>query len=179
MSIFAVRRGIEMELMHTAGGQIVARPPAGSPPYAALILVMWWVMMVAMILPTAAPTVLLVTTLASVRLTNSSLVPTTAMLFASGYLLVWSGFSLCATLLQWRLDEAGLLFENIAFGNAILASTVLIAAGIYQWTPLKNTCLRHCRSLTEFLVRHCRRSFRSRVSLRSAARIVSSGNQRG
>jgi len=171
--------GVETEMMDMGGGRMMAMMPVWSRPYAVLILVMWWVMMVAMILPTAAPTVLLVTTLASVRLTNSSLVPTTAMLFASGYLLVWSGFSLCATLLQWRLDEAGLLFENIAFGNAILASTVLIAAGIYQWTPLKNTCLRHCRSLTEFLVRHCRRSFRSRVSLRSAARIVSSGNQRG
>jgi predicted metal-binding membrane protein len=44
----------------------------------------------------------------------------------------------------------------MAFGNGILAGTVLIAAGVYQWTPLKDTCLRHCRSPTEFLVRHWR-----------------------
>jgi predicted metal-binding membrane protein len=35
-----------------------------------------------------------------------------------------------------------------------LASTVLIAAGVYQWTPLNNTCLTHCRSPTEFMIRH-------------------------
>ena len=44
----------------------------------------------------------------------------------------------------------------MALGNAILVSTVLIAAGVYQWTTLKDTCLRHCRSPTEFLVRHWR-----------------------
>jgi predicted metal-binding membrane protein len=45
----------------------------------------------------------------------------------------------------------------MAFANAILAGTVLIAAGVYQWTPLKDTCLRHCRSPNDFLVRHWRR----------------------
>jgi predicted metal-binding membrane protein len=75
----------------------------------------------------------------------------------SGYLLVWCGFSLAATLLQWVLDEAGLLSETIAFGNWTSAGAVLVAAGIYEWTPLKDACLRHCRSPTEFLVRHWRR----------------------
>jgi len=148
--------GIEMEMMDMGGGQMMAMLPAWSPTYAALISVMWWVMMVAMMLPTAAPTVLLVTSLAWDRLANPNLVPTAALLFASGYLLVWCGFSLAATLLQWSLDNAGLLSERIAFGDAILASTVLIAAGVYQWTPLKDACLRHCRSPSEFLFRHLR-----------------------
>ena len=111
-------------------------------------------MMVAMMLPTAAPTVVLVTSLAWDRLANPNLVPATALLFASGYLLVWCGLSIAATLLQYVLDEAGLLSGRMAFGDAILASTVLIAAGLYQWTPLKDACLRHCRSPTEFLFRH-------------------------
>ena len=148
--------GIEMEMMDMGGGQMMAMLPAWSPTYAALISVMWWVMMVAMMLPTAAPTVLLVTSLAWDRLANPKLVPATALLFASGYLLVWCGFSLAATLLQWSLDNAGLLSERMAFGDAILASTVLIAAGVYQWTPLKDACLRHCRSPSEFLFRHLR-----------------------
>src|SRR6516165_3851982 len=79
------------------GGQMMVTPSAWSPRYAVLICVMWWVMMVAMMLPTAAPTVLLVTTLAWDRLSNSN-IPATALLFASGYLLVWSSFSLAATL---------------------------------------------------------------------------------
>jgi len=148
--------GVEMEMMDMGGRQMMAMLPAWSPTYAALISVMWWVMMVAMMLPTAAPTVLLVTSLAWDRLANPNLVPATALLFASGYLLVWCGFSLAATLLQWSLDNAGLLSERIAFGDAILASTVLIAAGVYQWTPLKDACLRHCRSPSEFLFRHLR-----------------------
>ena len=150
--------GIEMVMMDTDGRQTMAMLPAWSPGYAALISVMWWMMMVAMMLPTAAPTVLLVTSLAWDRLANSNLVPATALLFASGYLLVWCGFSLAATLLQSGLDNAGLLSDRMAFGNAILVSTVLIAAGVYQWTPLKDACLRHCRSPTEFLIRHWRPS---------------------
>jgi len=145
--------GMEMDM---GGGPKTVAPSAWSPPYAVLISLMWWVMMVAMMLPTAAPTVLLVTTLTWDRLPNPNLVPAAAMLFASGYLLVWSGVSLAATLLQWRLENAGLLSETMAFGNEILASTVLVAAGLYQWTPLKDTCLRHCRSPTEFLIRHWR-----------------------
>ena len=143
--------GIEMDM---GGGQMMAILPAWSPGYAVLICVMWSVMMVAMMLPTAGPTVLLVTSLAWDRLANSNLVPVTALLFASGYLLVWSIFSLAATLMQWGLNNAGLLSERMAFCDAILASTVLIAAGVYQWTPLKDACLRHCRSPTEFLICH-------------------------
>ena len=145
--------GMEMDI---DDGPKTAALSAWSLPYTVLISLMWWVMMVAMMLPTAAPTVLLVTTLAWDRLPNPNLVPAAAMLFASGYLLVWSGFSIAATLLQWRLDNAGLLSETMAFGNGILASSVLVAAGLYQWTPLKDACLRHCRSPTEFLIRHWR-----------------------
>jgi predicted metal-binding membrane protein len=148
--------GINMEMMDMGGGQMMAMPPEWSVPYAALIFVMWAVMMVAMMLPGAAPTVLLVTTVASDRTANFKVVPAIAMLFASGYLLVWCGFSLAATLLQWGLGEAGLLSETMAFGNGPLAGAVLVAAGIYEWTPLKETCLRHCHSPRQFLVRHWR-----------------------
>jgi predicted metal-binding membrane protein len=145
--------GIGMEM---DGRLMMAMPSRWNLPYAALILAMWIVMMMAMMLPSAAPTVLLVTVLAEDRLDNSNLVPATAMLFASGYLLVWCGFSLAATLLQWGLDQAALLSETMAFTNAAFASAVLIAAGVYQWTPLKDACLRHCRSPTGFLVRNWR-----------------------
>ena len=146
----------DMEGMGQGGGQMMTLLPEWSLPYAVLIFVMWGAMMVAMMLPTAAPTVLLVTALAWDRTANSNFIPALAMLFALGYLLVWFGFSLVATLMQWGLDEAGLLSQTMAFGNMMLAGTVLIAAGVYQWTPLKDTCLRHCRSPTDFLIRHWR-----------------------
>ena len=149
--------GIGMEVVDAGGTQTAAAPPAWSPPYALLVLVMWVVMMAAMMLPTAAPTVLLVAALAWERFGDTNLVPARAMLFAVGYLLTWCGFSLLATLLQWGLDEAGLLSDRMALGNAILAGAVLVGAGVYQLTPLKDACLRHCRSPTDFLVRHWRR----------------------
>ena len=148
--------GLNMGIMGTGGGQIMAMPFEWSAQYATLIFVMWAVMMAAMMLPSAAPTVLLVTTLASDRTVDAKPLPVTAMLFASGYLLVWCGFSVAATLLQWGLDEAELLSETMAFDNGTAAGAVLIAVGIYEWTPLKDACLRHCRSPTEFLVRHWR-----------------------
>ena len=148
--------GLNMEMMDMGGGQMMAMPLEWSAQYVALIFVMWAVMMAAMMLPSAAPTVLLVTTLASDRTVDAKPLPVTAMLFASGYLLVWCGFSVAATLLQWGLDEAGLLSETMAFDNGTAAGAVLIAVGIYEWTPLKDACLRHCRAPTDFLVRHWR-----------------------
>ena len=92
--------GIETEMRDTGGGHMTAMPREWSLPYAVLIFVMWAVMMAAMMLPGAAPTVLLVAVLAPGPLANSTRIPATAMLFASGYLLAWGGFSLAAMFLQ-------------------------------------------------------------------------------
>ena len=121
-----------------------------TPGYAALIFLMWAIMMVAMMLPSAAPTILLVAALARGRSMPS------AGLFTLGYVLVWIGFSLVATLLQWGLDKAGMLSETMAASSAVIAGIVLIAAGVYQWTPLKQACLRHCRTPLAFLTHHWR-----------------------
>jgi predicted metal-binding membrane protein len=146
--------GIEMDEMDMGGGQIMLMVPPWTPGYAALIFVMWSIMMMAMMLPSAAPTILLVSALA--RNHSITSVPT-AGLFTLGYMLVWVGFSLAATLLQWGLDSAGVLSEAMAARSAAVAGCVLIAAGIYQWTHLKQACLRHCRSPLAFLLHHWRK----------------------
>jgi predicted metal-binding membrane protein len=112
-------------------------------------------MMAAMMLPSAAPTILLVAKIAGNQGAVGSGMPMTA-LFAFGYIAVWAGFSLAATLLQWSLDRLGILSESMASQSAAVAGLILVAAGLYQWSPLKQTCLRHCRSPLEFLVRHWR-----------------------
>jgi len=155
--------GMKMAMMDMGDGLMMPMPPDWSVAYAALIFTMWVVMMVAMMLPSAAPTILLVSNLASDRTANPTLVPATAMLFATGYLLVWCGFSLAATLLQWGLDEARLFSETMALGNWTSVGAVFVAAGIYEWTPLKDACLRHCRSPGEFLLRHWRRGAQGAV----------------
>ena len=146
--------GIEMPMMDMGGGRMMAMAPEWTLGYGAVIFAMWAVMMVAMMLPGAAPMILLAAALDRQR--GAAGAARHSALFAIGYLLVWGGFSLAATLLQWGLDTAGLLSETMAAGNRILAGAVLVAAGIYEWTPLKNACLSHCRSPLAFLVQHWR-----------------------
>lgn len=142
--------GLGMEQMDMGGGQKMTMAPAWTPGYAALIVVMWVVMMAAMMLPSATPTILLVDALARQRASGSQ---ATAQ-FILGYLVVWVGFSLLASGLQWSLVRVALLNDDMASGSPTLVGILLIAAGIYQWTPLKQACLAHCRSPFDFLTRH-------------------------
>jgi len=66
--------------------------------------------------------------------------------FVAGYLLAWTGFALVATLAQWALDRAALLDSTMTSASKVLGGGMLIAAGIYQWTPLKEVCLAKCQS---------------------------------
>jgi predicted metal-binding membrane protein len=149
--------GIGMEIMDMGSGQVIPMPPAWTPSYAALILVMWIVMMVAMMLPSAAPVILLVAAL--MRQGQGSRGQGATWLFALGYLAVWSAFSVVATALQWGLDSIGQLSETMASNNAMLAGGLAIVAGVYQWTPWKQACLRQCRSPLEWVTRDWRKGF--------------------
>jgi predicted metal-binding membrane protein len=148
--------GVPMAMMDMGGGQMMAMPAEWTPAYALLIVTMWVVMMVAMMLPAALPVVLLAATIDRRR--GASGMPGRSALFTSGYLLAWTGFSIAATALQWALDTVGLLSESMAMANRLLAGAILLAAGIYQWTSLKEACLAHCRSPMGFLMQHWRAS---------------------
>jgi predicted metal-binding membrane protein len=144
------------EMMDMGAGQMMAMPPEWSLAYGLVIFAMWAVMMLAMMLPSAAPVTLLVASVARKRATADDAVHVSTALFVLGYLSVWLAFAAAATTMQWALDEVGLLSETMAFGNIVLAGSVLVAAGIYQWTPLKEACLRHCRSPLDFILFHWR-----------------------
>jgi predicted metal-binding membrane protein len=149
--------GVAMNTMEMGGGQMTAMPAHWTLGYGLVVFAMWAVMMVAMMLPSAAPVTLLVAAIARKRAAAGDGRPgLPAALFVSGYLAVWFGFAAAATLLQWQLDRAGLLSETMALGSIVVAGSVLIGAGIYQWTPLKQACLRHCRSPFDFLLHHWR-----------------------
>jgi predicted metal-binding membrane protein len=121
--------------------------------YLALMFLMWAVMMVAMMLPSALPSILIFQR--AIRNDPTVRSPARRMLaFAAGYVVAWSAFSIAATLLQWALAEAALLSPMMVSVSPRLGGAILIAAGLYQWTPLKNACLRHCRSPLAFLVEH-------------------------
>lgn len=115
---------------------------------------MWAVMMVGMMTPSAAPVVLL---FAGMRhRSGAQRVPAVVAAFVTGYLLVWVLFSAGAALAQWGLHQAALLSPAMTTSSARLGAAILIAAGVYQLTPFKGTCLTHCRSPLGFLMSHWR-----------------------
>lgn len=75
-------------------------------------------------------------------------------IFASGYLLAWTAFSLAATTGQWALERGLLLTPMMASSTSIFSGLVLLAAGLFQWTPLKHACLRRCQAPLAFIQRY-------------------------
>lgn len=134
----------------------MATPASWSLGYALLMFCMWWVMMIAMMLPSAAPMILLharVYRSDKARIGESGLLSTTT--FTLGYLLAWGLFSAVAAALQWAFERTGLLSPMLMNSTSILfAGIILLFAGAYQLTPIKQACLRHCRGPIQFLSQH-------------------------
>lgn len=127
-----------------------------TPAYALLIFLMWWIMMIAMMVPSAAPMLLLFTAVKKAG-ADTRQAHRDNFLFLCGYLLAWCLFSALATALQWELELVGLSNgPMMTVSSRALAGGMLIAAGLYQVTPLKQACLSHCRSPANFLTRHKR-----------------------
>jgi predicted metal-binding membrane protein len=120
-----------------------------------LLFAMWVVMMAGMMLPSAAPALLLY---AGVIRKSPAGDRTHAHVyaFAGGYLVIWTVFSLLATVLQRVLSNLLLLSPMMEVSEKTFGAIIVIIAGIYQLTPFKRTCLEYCRSPAEFLTRHWR-----------------------
>lgn len=130
---------------------------AMNQPNLAALLVMWLLMMVAMMLPSASPAILLYSRVKQGA--GGGAVADTGV-FVAGYLVVWLIFSLAAALAQMLLiDGAPVLNSDPAQG------ALLIAAGVYQLSPLKWACLSQCRSPAQFLRLHWRGGRRGAVML--------------
>jgi len=131
------------------------QPAVWSAPYALLVFLMWLMMMVAMMVPSAAPAILIYAGIA--RRQAGAVRPFVATsLFLSGYLGVWAAFSLAATAAQWGLERLGVLTGMMEIASPVIAGATLVAAGLYQLTPLKQACLRHCQHPVFFLMHHWR-----------------------
>lgn len=135
------------------GGMLM---PMSSGPWtlthALIMLAMWWVMMVAMMLPSALPVILIHAGIAG-RQSQGGLATAA---FTTGYLMVWGGFGIAATALQFALEHVALLSPMMELTGVGLAAATFMAAGLYQWTPLKRTCLEHCQSPLAFVLTNWR-----------------------
>jgi predicted metal-binding membrane protein len=120
----------------------------------ALNATMWFVMMLGMMLPSAVPMILL---FAAVQRRQQSSAPFVATaVFVAGYFLIWGGFSLVATAGQAGLVKMSLLGNDLSMTSALLGGALFVAAGAYEWSPLKRRCLSHCQSPMSFVVGHWR-----------------------
>jgi predicted metal-binding membrane protein len=149
-----------MDGMDMAGSRMIPSGqalmmPASSPwqPIEfAYVFAMWVVMMIGMMTPSAAP-IMLIYARVGRQVAESRPFASTAW-FVVGYLLAWIAFSLAATLAQWGLERAALLTPMMASSSKIVGGTLLIFAGLYQWTPLKDVCLRQCQAPLGFILSH-------------------------
>ena len=137
------------------GGMMMPALRAWSAADWVLMFLMWAVMMVGMMLPSATPMILLYDRVRERQEAKGASLAATGI-FALGYLVAWSLFSLAATAAQWALEQAALLTPMLASASPWLGGGLLIAAALYQWSPLKHACLVHCRSPLFFLSHHWR-----------------------
>jgi len=127
--------------------------PAWDGSYFVMMFLMWSIMMVGMMLPSIVPTVLVYSAVArNTRKQGRIAAPT--MVFVLGYIVLWILFSVAATGAQWGLSELALLSPSMMSNSSWLTASLLIAAGLYQWLPIKNQCLSHCQSPIQFISTH-------------------------
>ncbi len=127
------------------------RARAWDPVDVVLLFIMWAVMMIAMMVPAAAPMVFTFATVQRQRQQQDrATVPT--VVFLLGYALVWTAYAAVAALVQGRLHEADLLSAAMASTSTWLGGALLLVAGVFQWTPLKQGCLAKCRSPLSFVM---------------------------
>jgi predicted metal-binding membrane protein len=146
-----VFRALRLVTLDPVQSPALAAPPPYRAPELMLVLAMWGAMLAAITLPAATPVILLFAHIS--RLAQTVRFPAMGTLFfVAGYLLVWGGFGAFATLAQWALHDIGALDTGMAIMNPSACGLMLVAAGLYQWTPCKHACLQQCRAPLSFIV---------------------------
>ena len=156
--------------MHAAATDKAVHAAMGMPEMAAwgaaefvMLFLMWAVMMAAMMLPSASPIILMVVGTYRRRGGRSAALYTGT--FAAGYLVAWTAFSAAAAFAQLQLHRTAVLSADMASHSAIVGGAILVAAGIYQWLPVKAACLAHCRSPITFLTQSWREGLDGAIAM--------------
>lgn len=145
---YLIDMAIDMDNMMAAGKMMMMAKWTLS--YFMTMLLMWVIMMTGMMVPTAIPMAMVYAAVARKAASQGTpIAPTSA--FVSGYIFMWGLFSLLATLAQFGLDEAALLSPMMVTNSPWLGASLLILAGLFQFTPWKDSCLKHCRAPAQFI----------------------------
>ena len=153
-----------LDMSHPLIGLMMPVDAAWSRATAVAVFAMWAGMMLAMMLPSAAPMILAFDSLER-RDAPGGRATSRSLAFAGAYLLVWIGYSGLAAGVQWGLQASALLTPMIVSRSEPLTAGLLILAGLYQLTPLKQACLRHCRTPLGFLMAEWREGARGALAM--------------
>jgi predicted metal-binding membrane protein len=141
-----------------SGDMLMSWRDTHTPAYAFMLFIMWWTMMLAMMLPSAAPAILTFGTL-SRRFSEKGVAAAPISVFTAGYLAIWAGFSAAATALQLLTQDLVPLTGMMAVTSSVVGGALLLAAGLYQFSPLKSACLRKCQSPLMFFAQNWRKGY--------------------
>jgi predicted metal-binding membrane protein len=131
--------------------------PGTDPGGLGFYVVSWIVMMSAMMFPSIAPMVLTFGFVQRRRRDRGSIDhAVSTWVFVVGYLLTWTAFGLLAYGLYVGVRSLAIPELSWHRGGPYLAGGVLLAAAIYQLTPLKDACLSRCRAPLDFVLTHWR-----------------------
>lgn len=126
-----------------------------------LIFAMWTVMMAAMMIPSASP---MIEMYARIARGSGAERAAHASFFALGYLIAWTGFSAAITVVQFALERSRIIAGPMRM-QPLAGGLLLVAAGIYQFTPLKQACLTQCRSPLGFFMTQWRSAARGAFAM--------------
>lgn len=129
-----------------------------------MLFMMWAIMMAGMMVPTAIRAIMIYARVNAQAVRRGRTV-VSGYWFAIGYLLIWTIFSVVATALQRFLDQADLLSPEMASSSFYLGALLFVSAGIWQLSPAKNNCLKHCRSPVDYIAAHYRPGVISAIRL--------------
>ncbi|MEO7246258.1 MAG: DUF2182 domain-containing protein [Rubrivivax sp.] len=151
---YLVRMDDGMAAMHGGASPHAGMVMGGDAASLLTAFAMWSVMMVAMMLPTVTPSAAVFSSLAARR--DPGHANATTATYVAGYAASWIAFAAPAALMQWALTHALLLDPMARSTSTMLSSAILLAAGVYQWLPLKSACLSKCRTPLAFFMVHWR-----------------------
>jgi predicted metal-binding membrane protein len=135
--------------------------PGTDPGTVGFYITAWIVMMAAMMFPSIAPMVLAYRRIHLRRreLGREAARPGAISVFVGGYLISWALFGLAAYVLLELIRSLSIDAFSWDRGGPYLAGGVIVAAGVYQLTPAKDVCLRHCRGPLDFILGHWREGY--------------------
>lgn len=153
--LYLWREADAMDRMMMGLQPMAMQPTAANATTLLLAFLMWSIMMVGMMLPSTVPMTLFYAAIVRKNRERGTVLPA-VWLFTGGYLLVWIAFSLGATTLQVLFEELQLASSMMVVTSKWLSGVILIGAGTYQWSRLKDKCLAQCRSPIQFITGHWR-----------------------